>query len=204
MVSASAACAVLVDVDVVVERAAERGRVAPLLARHAPGCARTGRRNSVGRQLVGHPAVGVARHAAQAALDDGVGRAGAALPGEPGRVGRDPDRARLLDRARLERDARRTDRSGRRGCAPSSRRRACAGWRCLPPAARRARRRRCPSPRARRPARRWRCRDRPGRRRASARPLGEHVEARPLLGEHHGMAVDERRHAADGQPHARA
>src|SRR4029453_14497054 len=93
--------AVLVDVDVVVERAAQRRWIATLLAGHAlddpelpPELLR--------RELVGHPAVGVARHAAQAALDSRAGGAGAALPRQRGRVGRDPDRTRLLDRSRQE------------------------------------------------------------------------------------------------------
>ncbi len=34
-------------------------------------------------------------------------------------------------------------------------------------------------------------------------PAREHIEARPLMGEEHRVAVDEGRHASDTQPHAR-
>src|SRR5262249_43543269 len=94
----------LVDVDVMVERAAERGGIAPRLPRHPPDpgplLAELPRAH-----LVGHPAVGQARHAAEARLDHRVGGAGAPLPGEAGGVAGDPDGTGLLDRARLDPDA---------------------------------------------------------------------------------------------------
>src|SRR5262249_9705756 len=96
--------AALADVDVVVERAADLRRIAAFLARH-PGDARELRAELLGRQLVGHPAVGESRHATEASLDDRIGGAGAALPGETRRVRRDPDRDGILHRARLDREA---------------------------------------------------------------------------------------------------
>src|SRR2546428_620690 len=79
---------VLVDVDVVVERAAEGGRVAAFLLRH-----RADARELLGElrwaQLVGHPAVGILRDTPVRALDDGLGGARSLLPGEPRRAGGD-------------------------------------------------------------------------------------------------------------------
>src|SRR4030095_12659705 len=94
--------AVLGDVDVVIERAAELGRVAPFLAGHGRDAAPL-LPELVRRELVGHPAVGVARDAPEGALHDRVRGRGAPLPGEAGRIGRDPDWTRLLHRPRLER-----------------------------------------------------------------------------------------------------
>src|SRR5580765_4875849 len=94
--------AVLVDVDVVVERAAELGRIAALLARHRPDAGPL-LAEFVRRELVRHPAVGVARDPPERTLDDRLGSRRTALPGEAGRVRRDPDGARLLHRPRLER-----------------------------------------------------------------------------------------------------
>src|SRR5262244_4150201 len=95
--------AVLGDVDVVVERAAELRRIASLLARHRRDAAPL-LPELVGCELVRHPAVGVACDAPERALDDRVRRRCATLPGETGRVRRDPDRARLLHRSRLQGD----------------------------------------------------------------------------------------------------
>src|SRR5213593_546113 len=86
---------VLVDVDVVVERAAEPTGIAALLARHRPD-PRELPPELIGAELVAHPAVGEARHPPERALDHGVRRAGPALPGEAGGVARDPDRTGLL------------------------------------------------------------------------------------------------------------
>src|SRR5437667_393956 len=77
---------ILVDVEVVVERAAERGRIAAFLLRHRADAAEL--LGELGRaQLVGHPAVRVLRHAPEPALDDGRGGARALLPRETGRTG---------------------------------------------------------------------------------------------------------------------
>src|SRR2546430_7625551 len=94
---------VLVDVDVVVERAPERRGVAPLLPRHRSD-SRELRPKLRRRGFVRHPAVGVAGDAAIGALHRDLRGAGAALPGEARRVRRDPDGARALHRPRLERD----------------------------------------------------------------------------------------------------
>src|SRR2546428_854760 len=96
--------AILVDVDVVIERAAELRGVAALLAGHRRDAAPLPA-ELVGGELVRHPAVGVAGDPAERALDDRVGGGGAAAPREARRIGRDPDGARLLDRSRLERHA---------------------------------------------------------------------------------------------------
>src|SRR6266403_114396 len=95
--------AVLGDVDVVIEGAAELRRIAAFLARHRADAAPLAA-ELVRRELVRHPAVGVARDAPERALDDRLGGRGATLPGETGRVRGDPYRARLLRRPRLERD----------------------------------------------------------------------------------------------------
>src|SRR5689334_7178983 len=87
--------AVLGDVDVVIERAAELRGVAPLLTGHGRDAAPL-LPEFVRRELVRHPAVGVARDPPKGTFHDRVGRGGAALPGEAGRIGRDPDRTRLL------------------------------------------------------------------------------------------------------------
>src|SRR5439155_2514462 len=84
---------ILGDVDVVIERAAELRGVAAFLARHRADTAPL-LPELVGRELVRHPAVGVTRDAPERALDDLLRRRRAALPREPGRVRRDPDRAR--------------------------------------------------------------------------------------------------------------
>src|SRR5713101_3254051 len=93
---------VLVDVDVVVERSAELRRVAALLARHRRDAAPL-LPKLVRRELVRHPAVGVARDAAERPLDHRRGGGGAAFPRETRRVGRDPDGTRLLHGPWLER-----------------------------------------------------------------------------------------------------
>src|SRR5262249_963447 len=95
---------VLVDIDVVVEGAAEPTGVSALLARHGldPRKLPT---ELIGAELVAHPAVGEAGHSPERALDHGVGGAGSALPGEAGGIARDPDRTRLLHGPRLHRDA---------------------------------------------------------------------------------------------------
>src|SRR5262249_40037376 len=87
--------AILVHVDVVVQGAAQLARVAPLLPRHG-GDARPLLAELVGADLVGHPAVGVAGDAAEAALDDRRLGAGAVAPGESGGVAGDPDRTGIL------------------------------------------------------------------------------------------------------------
>src|SRR5262245_14589992 len=94
---------ILVDVDVVIQRAADAVGVTPLVARHH-GDARPLAAKLVGRELVGHPAVGVPGHAPVGALDGGVAGTAAALPREAGRVAGDPDGVRLLDGTGLERD----------------------------------------------------------------------------------------------------
>src|SRR5882724_12191010 len=90
------------DVDVVIERAAELRRVAAFLARHRADAAPLSP-ELVRRELVRHPAVGMARDAPERALDDRLRGRRAPLPGEAGGVGGDPDRARLLHGPRLER-----------------------------------------------------------------------------------------------------
>src|SRR5262249_23553809 len=74
---------ILVDVDVVVERTTDAGGVPTFLARHR-GNARPLTAKLVRRQLVGHPAVGQARHASIASFNDRVGCARASLPREAG------------------------------------------------------------------------------------------------------------------------
>src|SRR2546430_12622177 len=88
--------AVVVDVDVVVERAPELRGVAPLLPRHRSD-SRELRPKLRRREFVRHPAVGVAGDAAIGALHRDLRSAGAALPGEARGVRRDPDAARALD-----------------------------------------------------------------------------------------------------------
>src|SRR5262249_6488210 len=88
--------AILVDVDVAAGRAAHAGGVAPFVARHR-GDTRLLTVKLVWRQLVGHPAIGQARHATIAPFDDRVGGARASLPGEAGGIARDPHRTRILD-----------------------------------------------------------------------------------------------------------
>src|SRR5262245_8588158 len=95
--------AILGDVDVVIERAAELGRIAAFLARHRADAAPL-LPELVRCELVGHPTVRVARDATERALDDGLRRRRAALPREARRIGRDPDRTRLLHRPRLQGD----------------------------------------------------------------------------------------------------
>src|SRR5438105_11571926 len=95
---------VLGDVDVVIEGAAEFRGGAAFLARHRADAAPL-LSELVGRELVRHPAVGVTRDAPERALDDRLRGRRTALPREAGGVGRDPDRARLLHGARLERHA---------------------------------------------------------------------------------------------------
>src|SRR6266403_101416 len=85
------------------ELAREVRRIAAFLARHRADAAPLAA-ELVRRELVRHPAVGVARDAPERALDDRLGGRGATLPGETGRVRGDPYRARLLRRPRLERD----------------------------------------------------------------------------------------------------
>src|SRR4030095_7212090 len=92
---------VLVDIDVVVERAAEPRGVPALLAGHRRD-ARPLAAEVVGGHLVRHPAIGVAGDAPEAPLDDGVRGTRAALPREPGRIARDPDRAGPLHRMGLD------------------------------------------------------------------------------------------------------
>src|SRR5206468_7122314 len=93
--------AALADVDVVVERAPDFRRIAAFLARHRADT-RELRAKLLGGELVGHPSVGESRHAPEASFDDRIGRAGAALPREPGRVRGDPDRDGVLHGTRLD------------------------------------------------------------------------------------------------------
>src|SRR3989454_11508004 len=96
--------AILVDVDVVIERAAELRGVAALLAGHRRDAAPLPA-ELVGGELVRHPAVGVAGDPAERALDDRVGGGGGRAPPGARPIGGDPDAAPLLDRARLARPA---------------------------------------------------------------------------------------------------
>src|SRR5207249_1039530 len=152
-------------------------------------------------EFVAHPAVGVAGHPPERALDHAVGRAGPALPGEPGGIARDPDRTRLLDRLRLHRhtleaveladvsDVLLGEELAQDDDAflesPDTLARTHVhhtvlerlSFRLLVGAA-----------------------EAHGQPRAAVREL---VEARPLLGEEHRMAMNERRQAADTEPDAR-
>src|SRR5262249_48058597 len=88
--------AALVRVGVVGEATADPPGIAALPARHRLDSPELPA-ELLGAELVTHPAVGEAGHPPERALDHGVGSAGSALPGQAGGVARDPDRARLLD-----------------------------------------------------------------------------------------------------------
>src|SRR6266571_3006944 len=92
--------AVLVDVDVVVEGAAEASGIAALLAGHRLDPLEL-TAELVGAELVAHPAVRVPGDPPERALHDGLGGARPALPREPGGIARDPDRTGLLHGFRL-------------------------------------------------------------------------------------------------------
>src|SRR5262249_18169995 len=137
----------------------------------------------------------------QAALHRRIGRARASLPGEAGGIARDPDGARILNGMGLDGHALETVERSRVRDLVLVEELAKDLDALLQPAhaLARADRHRGVLERLRR-ARLVGSAETHGQPRA---PTGQHVEARPLVREEHGMPMDERRHAPDAEARAR-
>src|SRR5215468_407747 len=95
---------VLIDVDVMIQRAADLSRIAAFFLGHGENACPL--RLELRRcDFVSHPAIGEARDAAQSPFDGRTRGTGAVFPGQPSGITGDPDRDRVLHGTRLNRDA---------------------------------------------------------------------------------------------------